>query len=67
LADAIRATDISNNVSIGPGIRFDAKGQNATLKNAAIQNRGGKLVTIAPKSAANAKPEWPLGPYDKRG
>ncbi|MBO0740655.1 MAG: ABC transporter substrate-binding protein [Hyphomicrobiaceae bacterium] len=67
LADAIRATDISNNVSIGPGIRFDAKGQNATLKNAAIQNRGGKLLTIAPKSAANAKPEWPLGPYDKRG
>jgi branched-chain amino acid transport system substrate-binding protein len=67
LADAIRATDIANNVSIGPGIRFDAKGQNATLKNAAIQNRGGKLVTIAPKGAANAKPEWPLSPYDKRG
>jgi branched-chain amino acid transport system substrate-binding protein len=67
LAEAIRATDISNNVSIGPGIRFDAKGQNATLKNAAIQNRGGKLVTVAPKVAANAKPEWPLSPYDKRG
>jgi len=30
------------------------------------QNRGGKLVTIAPKAAANAKPEWPLTPYDKR-
>jgi branched-chain amino acid transport system substrate-binding protein len=54
-------------VSIGPGIRFDAKGQNATLKNAAIQNRGGKLVTVAPKAAANAQPEWPLSPYDKRG
>jgi branched-chain amino acid transport system substrate-binding protein len=67
LADAIRATDITNNVSIGPGIRFDAKGQNATLKNAAIQNRGGKLVTVAPKAAANAQPEWPLSPYDKRG
>src|SRR5215831_10785126 len=67
LADAIRATDITDNVSIGPGIRFDAKGQNATLKNAAIQNRGGKLVTVAPKAAANAQPEWPLSPYDKRG
>ena len=67
LADAIRATDIADNVSIGPGIRFDAKGQNATLKNAAIQNRGGKLVTIAPKAAANAAPEWPLSAYDKRG
>src|SRR5436190_12225912 len=67
LADAIRATDITNNVSIGPGIKFDAKGQNATLKNAAIQNRGGKLVTVAPKTAASAKAEWPMSAYDKRG
>ena len=67
LADAIRATNITNNVSIGPGIQFDAKGQNATLKNAAIQNRGGKLVTVAPKAAANAKAEWPMSAYDKRG
>jgi branched-chain amino acid transport system substrate-binding protein len=67
LADAIRATNITNNVSIGPGIQFDAKGQNATLKNAAIQNRGGKLATVAPKAAANAKAEWPMSAYDKRG
>jgi branched-chain amino acid transport system substrate-binding protein len=66
LADAIRATDIKDNVSIGPGIKFDAKGQNVTLKNAAIQNRGGQLVTVAPKVAANAKPELPIKPYDKR-
>ncbi len=67
LADAIRATDIKDNVSIGPGIKFDAKGQNTTLKNAAIQNRGGKLVTVAPKAASNAKPELPMPAYDKRG
>jgi branched-chain amino acid transport system substrate-binding protein len=66
LADAIRATDIKDNVSIGPGIKFDAKGQNDKLKNAGIQNRAGKLVTVAPKAAANAKPVWPLTPYDKR-
>jgi branched-chain amino acid transport system substrate-binding protein len=66
LADAIRATNITNNVSPGPGIQFDAKGQNDKLLNSAIQNRGGKLVTVAPKSAANAKVEWPLTPYDKR-
>ena len=29
-------------------------------------NRGGKLVTVAPKVAANAKPELPMAPYDKR-
>jgi branched-chain amino acid transport system substrate-binding protein len=67
LADAIRATNITNNVSIGPGIQFDAKGQNAALKNAAIQNRGGKLVTVAPKAAANGKAEFPMTAYDKRG
>ncbi len=66
LADAIRATNITNNVSPGPGIMFNAKGQNDKLKLSAIQNRGGKLVTVAPKVAANAKVEWPLKPYDKR-
>src|SRR5262245_7519606 len=66
LADAIRTTNITDNVSPGPGIQFDAKGQNDKLKGSAIQNRGGRLVTLAPKEAANAKPEWPLTPYDKR-
>ena len=60
LADAIRATNITDNVSTGPGISFNAKGQNDKLKNSAIQNRGGKLVTVAPKGATNAKAEWPM-------
>lgn len=67
LADAIRQTKITNNVSPGPGIQFDAKGQNDKLGTSGIQNRGGKLVTVVPKAASNAKPEWPLAPYDKRG
>ena len=67
LADAIRKTNITDNVSPGPGIQFNEKGQNDKLKNSGIQNRGGKLVTLAPKAAANAKPQWPLTPYDKRG
>jgi branched-chain amino acid transport system substrate-binding protein len=66
LADAIRATDIKDNVSTGPGIKFDAKGQNDKLKNSAIQNRGGKLVVVAPQATSNARPELPLKPYDKR-
>jgi branched-chain amino acid transport system substrate-binding protein len=66
LAEAIRTTNITDNVSIGPGIKFDAKGQNVTLKDAAIQNRAGRLVTVAPSAAANAKPELPLRPYDRR-
>jgi branched-chain amino acid transport system substrate-binding protein len=67
LAEAIRKSNITNNVSPGPGIQFNEKGQNDKLKNSAIQNRGGKLVTVAPKVAANAKVDWPLKPYDKRG
>jgi branched-chain amino acid transport system substrate-binding protein len=66
LADAIRTTNITDNVSTGPGIQFNAKGQNDKLKNSGIQNRGGKLVAVAPKAAANAKAEWPMAPYDKR-
>jgi branched-chain amino acid transport system substrate-binding protein len=66
LADAIRTTNITDNVSTGPGISFNAKGQNEKLKNSVIQNRGGKLVTVAPKGATNAKVEWPMKPYDKR-
>src|SRR5215467_10896146 len=66
LADAIRKSNITNNVSPGPGIRFNEKGQNDKVKNSAIQNRDGKLVTVAPKVAANAKVEWPLKPYDRR-
>jgi branched-chain amino acid transport system substrate-binding protein len=67
LADAIRATNITDNASIGSGIRFDEKGQNDGVKNGAIQNRGGKLVTIAPKDAASADPVWPMMPYGERG
>src|SRR5215469_12969244 len=66
LADAIRTTNITDNVSIGSGIQFDAKGQNDKLTCGTIQNRGGKLVTLAPKTAANAKPEWPMTPYTNR-
>jgi branched-chain amino acid transport system substrate-binding protein len=66
LADALHATDITDNVSIGPGIKFDAKGQNVGLRCGVIQNRGGKQVTVAPKEAANAKLEWPIKPYQDR-
>jgi branched-chain amino acid transport system substrate-binding protein len=66
LAEAIRKTDIKDNVSTGPGIQFSDKGQNYKLRNSAIQNRGGKLAVVAPKDASNAKPELPMTPYDKR-
>jgi branched-chain amino acid transport system substrate-binding protein len=36
------------------------------VKCSAVQNRGGKQVTVAPKEAANAKLEWPMKPYQDR-
>jgi branched-chain amino acid transport system substrate-binding protein len=66
LAEAIRKTNITDNVSPGPGIQFNAKGQNDKLRNSAIQNRGGKLVTVAPKGATDAKAQFPMAAYDKR-
>jgi branched-chain amino acid transport system substrate-binding protein len=66
LADAVRTTNITDNVSIGPGIQFNAKGQNDKIMGGAIQNRGGKLITIAPKVASNGQPEWPMKPYQDR-
>ena len=66
VTEAIRTTNITDNASIGPGIKFDAKGQNNKVQNGAVQNIGGKLVTLAPKEAANAKPEWPLPSYQNR-
>ena len=66
LAEAVRTTNITDNASIGPGISFDEKGQNSKIIGGGIQNRGGKLLTVAPKEASNGKVEWPLKPYDKR-
>ena len=66
LADAIRATNITDNVSIGPGIQFDAKGQNDKVRQGAFQNRGTKLITVAPPEAAEGKAEWPMPAYQSR-
>jgi branched-chain amino acid transport system substrate-binding protein len=67
LADAIRTTNITDNVSIGAGIQFNAKGQNDKVQCGVTQNRGGKLVTLAPKAAADTQPEWPMTSYLSRG
>jgi branched-chain amino acid transport system substrate-binding protein len=67
LVDAIRTTNITDNISMGPGIQFNDKGQNDKLKNGAIQNRAGKFAIIGPKAQSDSTPELPMTPYDKRG
>jgi len=67
LIEALRKTDIKDNVVTGPGVRFDAKGQNPDVKMSAIQNRDGKNLVILPESAAVTKPIWPMRDWTKRG
>jgi len=64
LADAIRATNITDNASIGPGIQFNAKGQNDKVKDGAIQIAAGSSLRWRQKKpptqagvAAGALPE----------
>ncbi|MCC2099637.1 MAG: ABC transporter substrate-binding protein [Hyphomicrobiales bacterium] len=66
LAEAIRTTNIADNASMGPGIMFNAKGQNDKVVDGTVQNVGGKQVVVQPEASATAKPIWPMPAYDKR-
>jgi branched-chain amino acid transport system substrate-binding protein len=67
LIEALQKTNIADNVTVGPAITFNDKGQNTKTRNSAIQNRGGKLVPVAPKEAAVSKPIWPMRAWNARG
>ena len=66
LIEALRATDIKDSVTVGPGIKFNANGQNPDTKNSIIQNRDGKIIPVVPKAAAAGAPIWPMRAWDKR-
>jgi branched-chain amino acid transport system substrate-binding protein len=67
LAAALRTTNITNNVNIGPGIQFNAKGQNDKVKNAGVQNRNGKPLVVLPRTAAAGDIIWPMRGWRQRG
>jgi branched-chain amino acid transport system substrate-binding protein len=67
LIEALRKTNIADNVTVGPAITFNENGQNTKTRNSAIQNRGGKLLPVAPKEAATTKPIWPMRAWNARG
>ena len=67
LIEALRQTDIKDNVVTGPGVRFNEKGQNPGIKDSAIQNRAGKNLVVLPADAANAKVNWPMRGWNNRG
>ncbi|MGH7004272.1 MAG: ABC transporter substrate-binding protein [Alphaproteobacteria bacterium] len=66
LIDALRRTDIKENITTGPGISFNERGQNPNVKNSAFQNRGGKNLVVLPLNAAVTKPNWPMRAWNAR-
>ena len=66
LANALRSTAIKNNVTPGPGISFDAAGQNQGLSLIALQNLAGQPRVILPSAAAEAHPILPMPAWSDR-
>ena len=66
LTAAIRTSNIVNNCTLAPSITFNAKGQNEGANIACVQNSGGKLKVVLPADAAEAKPIYPMPPFNRR-
>jgi branched-chain amino acid transport system substrate-binding protein len=63
LADAIRQTHITNRISLGGPIKFNAKGQVEGNLSACLQNRDGRPQVVLPTEAAEIKPVFPEPGY----
>ena len=65
LADAIRQTNITDKMSLGGPIKFNAKGQVEGIGSACVQNLNMLPTVVLPTSAATAKPVFPVPGYKK--
>ena len=66
LMKAIRETNITDHVMIGPAIKFDAKGQNVGIPSAAVQNRDRTPTVTLPAEVATAAPVLPMPGWQNR-
>ncbi|NJN40754.1 MAG: ABC transporter substrate-binding protein, partial [Gammaproteobacteria bacterium] len=63
LADAIRQTNITEKMTLGAPIKFNAKGQVEGIGSACVQNRNLVPTVVLPATAATAKPVFPMPGY----
>jgi branched-chain amino acid transport system substrate-binding protein len=63
---ALKSTKITDHISFGGPIEFDAKGQNPNVGSVMLQNQGAKPLVVLPTAAAEAKPVFPMLPFDRR-
>jgi branched-chain amino acid transport system substrate-binding protein len=65
LAEAIRATNITDKMSLGGPIKFNAKGQVEGIGSACVQNLNLIPTVVLPAAVATAKPVFPTPGYKK--
>jgi branched-chain amino acid transport system substrate-binding protein len=66
LMKAVRDTNITEHVMIGPAIKFDEKGQNVGIPSAAVQNMHKTPTVTLPADVATAQPVLPMPGWQKR-
>jgi branched-chain amino acid transport system substrate-binding protein len=65
LRDAIAQTNITEKMTLGGPIKFNAKGQVEGIGSACVQNLNLLPTVVLPQSAATAKPVFPVPGYKK--
>jgi branched-chain amino acid transport system substrate-binding protein len=65
LAEAIRQTNITDKMTLGGPIKFNAKGQVEGIGSACVQNLNQLPTVVLPSAAATAKPVFPRPDYKK--
>jgi len=66
LLAALRETNLTDKMMVGPAIKFDAKGQNTQLVSACIQNHNQRPTVVLPKGSAELDPVFPAPAWGKR-
>ena len=65
LAEAIRQTNITDKMTLGGPIKFNAKGQVEGIGSACVQNLNQLPTVVLPSAVATAKPVFPRPDYKK--
>jgi branched-chain amino acid transport system substrate-binding protein len=65
LTEAVRQTNITEKMTLGAPIKFNAKGQVEGIGSACVQNLNLTPTVVLPANAATAKPVFPMPGYKK--
>lgn len=63
---ALKTTNITDHIMYGGPISFDETGQNSNIGGVLLQIQNSEPVVIGPKEIAQAKPIFPMVPFDER-